>query len=176
MLWVKDSPKLGTDCSNDIVNFIDKFIICHKPTEKDDKILAALVNGQMHHHSHTCRIGNQKNCRFHFPLMSKTCLLEPLNKDITEPSQLKYFQILWQRIQQHLHDMGMGRDITFEDYLTELRITEQEYNQAITLPLKTTTVFLKRKPSEIRVNACNIYLLLAWCANLDIQFITNVYA
>ena len=67
----------------------------------------------------------------------------------------------------------MGRDITFEDYLTELHITEQEYIQTIRLTLKTTTVFLKRKPVEIQVNAYDIHLLLAWRANLDIQFVTN---
>lgn len=66
--------------------------------------------------------------------------------------------------------------MSFEEYLSELELSEQEYVAAVRASIKTTTVFLKRSPAEIRVNAYNPDVLLAWRANMDIQFITNVYA
>ena len=42
--------------------------------------------------------------------------------------------------------------------------------------LKRDTLFLKRKPSEIRINIYNTNLLKAWQANMDIQYVLDPYA
>ena len=42
--------------------------------------------------------------------------------------------------------------------------------------LKRSTLLLKRSPSEIRINCHNPYLLKAWRANMDIQFVLDPYA
>jgi len=43
-------------------------------------------------------------------------------------------------------------------------------------PLYTPTVFLKRNPNEVRINNYNPDCLTAWRANMDIQFVLDVYA
>ena len=63
ILWIKDAPKLNVDSDDDVCNFIDKYISCSVP---DDKELAQLVSKvQKHRHSATCR--RHGKCRFHYP-------------------------------------------------------------------------------------------------------------
>ena len=79
-------------------------------------------------------------------------------------------------IEEELKAMETGEAIDFGEFLARLKLTLDEYILAIRSSLKSTTIFLKRTPSEIRVNAYNPALIKAWRANMDIQFVTNVYA
>ena len=47
---------------------------------------------------------------------------------------------------------------------------------AIRSSINTPTVFLKRKPEKLRINNSNPACLAAWRANMDIQFVLDVYA
>ena len=60
--------------------------------------------------------------------------------------------------------------------LSNLNITEDIYISAIQSSLNTPTVFLKRSPNELRINNYNPACLKAWRANMDIQFVLDVYA
>ena len=40
----------------------------------------------------------------------------------------------------------------------------------------TATMFLKRNPKELRINNYNKSCRLAWRANMDIQYVLDVYA
>ena len=77
--------------------------------------------------------------------MTQTCLLEPLEAD--ESLDLK--------------NLGLGKDMTFREFLSSLQITEEEYILAVKSSLNTTTIFLKKTPWEIRVNAYDKHILLA---------------
>ncbi len=65
------------DC--DVTSFIDKIITCEKPAENSE--LAALVNRQVHRHSHTCRKKSKSVCRFNYPQppMRSTSILYSLD-------------------------------------------------------------------------------------------------
>jgi len=63
-----------------------------------------------------------------------------------------------------------------EDLLQKLNITEEQYICAIRASIKITTVFLKRSCQETRINNYNNPILSAWRANLDVQFVIDVYA
>ena len=54
LLWINDSPKLDSDMQR-VVEFIDKYISCAKPTVESNEEMSELVANQMHRHSHTCR-------------------------------------------------------------------------------------------------------------------------
>jgi hypothetical protein len=69
----------------------------------------------------------------------------------------------------------MGEDITFDQLLVNLKLTEQNYLLAVQSSLKSSTIFLKRKPNE-SINNYNAACLSAWRANMDIQFVLDVYA
>ena len=176
LLWIKDSPKLDSDMQC-VVEFIDKHISCAKPTVESNEEMSELVANQMHRHSHTCRKGRKFQCRFGFPKppMPSTVILDELPADMDVNAKLAHGKA-YKVIEEELKAMGTGEAIEFGEFLARLKLTLDEYILAIRSSLKSTTIFLKRTPSEIRVNAYNPALIKAWRANMDIQFVTNVYA
>ncbi len=65
---------------------------------------------------------------------------------------------------------------TYQDFLDEIHVTDQQYILAIRASLKSSKVFLKRAPNEIYTNAYNPVLLSSWQANMDIQFCLDPWA
>ena len=176
LIWLENAPTFGVDFDYDVVKFIGKIITCEKPTEDSD--LLALVNRQVHRHSHTCRKKSKSVCRFNYPQppMRSTKILYPLDIDNMDDDELDQHKDAWQFIKKYLNDMKEGEDITFDQLCINLKLTEQNYLLAIRSSLKTPTIFLKRKPNELRVNNYNAACLGAWRANMDIQFVLDVYA
>lgn len=72
--------------------------------------------------------------------------------------------------------MKDGENISFDQLLLNMNITEENYLLAISSSLNTPTVFLKRNPDELRINNLHASCLSAWRANMDIQFVLDVYA
>ena len=110
-------------------------------------------------------------------LMPYTRILEPF--DELEQSKLedkKVYQELYSRIINKVDEMKMGEELTFEEFLKILDMTENQYVQAIRSSLKTAKIFLKRERSEVRVNSYNNSMLKAWQANMDIQYVLDAYA
>ena len=75
-----------------------------------------------------------------------------------------------------INDLKEGKDITFDKCLEKLGVSEHQYILAIRSSLNCLTIFLKRSPNELRINNYNPGDLLAWRANMDIQFVLDVYA
>ena len=175
LIWLENAPTFGVDFDNDVVSFIDKIITCEKPTENPE--LLALVNRQVHRHSHTCRKKSKSVCRFNYPQppMRSTKILYPLDSDIQD-HELKQHKYTWKFVQKHINDMKEGEPISFDQLLVNLKLTEQNYLLAIRSALKAPTIFLKRNPNELRINNYNAACLSAWRANMDIQFVLDVYA
>jgi hypothetical protein len=65
--------------------------------------------------------------------------------------------------------------MSFEDFLVELNLTEDEYIQVIQSTLKQPTIFLKRKLSHIWNNGFSKDMPNMWNANTDVQFVLNAY-
>jgi hypothetical protein len=172
IIWIKDAPRYGYDSNEDVIKFIDKIITCEKVA--NDSPLATLVARQYHNHSRTC-LKRNKECRFHYPQppLLETCILTPL--DIEMPD-IKTHKDRWQRLYHAMNAMKEGEDISFEAFLAKLDVTFDDYILAIRSSLKSDTIFLKRKPCEIRINNYNKYCLAAWEANMDIQYITDIYS
>lgn len=160
------------------VNYIDK----HITVERDEtNQMQDLIGYQIHKHSHTCRKGrrNVNKCRFNFPKppLNLTMVLRPLSAD-TPLQQLRKANQNYKRIVERLNELGSNykEDMEFEEFLEMLGISIDEYLLAIRSSIIRTTVFLKRKTSEIFVNPYNKKLLLLWKANMDIQFVLDPYA
>ena len=92
-------------------NSLIKIITCEKPNEDSD--LLALVNGQVHRHSHTCRKKSKSVCRFNYPQppMRSTKILYPLDIDNMDDDELDQHKDAWQFIKKYLNDMKEGEDI-----------------------------------------------------------------
>ena len=162
LIWLEDAPVFGVDNDIEVIEFIDKIISCKRPT--DNAELDKLVNRQVHRHSHTCRRKSKAQCRFNYPQppMRSTKILYPL--DVDENSE--NHKNVWKSIKKYLNDLKEGENITFDDLLIKLDITEKNYLLAIQSGLNTPTIFLKRQPNELRINNYNPACLSAWRANM----------
>ena len=106
--------------------------------------------------------------------MRKTCLLRPF-ADPTDPN-FKTAQVNYQKIISFLKSISSGSDMSFDNYLKEIGLTEDEYLAALRTSIKDVKVFHQRNPDSVRVNAYNPNILEAWQANCDLQFVTSPYA
>ena len=73
-------------------------------------------------------------------------------------------------------------DWSFEEFLKrfaseigESSVSFQNYKEILATGLKQPSLFLQRQPSEVRINSYNPLMLYLWRANLDVQYIINVY-
>ena len=176
LFWVKQAPKYEKNPNEEIVAFVDEYITCQKPDSSSE--MEDLVNLQMHRHAKTCKRAGHKICRFNFPLppMPKTMILTPVENPCFDEEIQKKVKQNAEKIREVLDSMRYGEDITFEDFLNKLHLTKESYILAIRNTLKRDTLFLKRAPSEIRINSYNTNLLKAWQANMDIQYVLDPYA
>ena len=129
LIWLENAPTFGEDFDGDVVSFIEK-IICEKPNDNPD--LLALVHRQIDRHSHTCRKKSKSVCQLNYPQppMRSTKILYPLDED-DDTDELEHHKETWEIVQKYLNDMKEGEDITFDQLLVNLKLTEQNYLLAI---------------------------------------------
>lgn len=136
-----------------------------------------LVNTQVHRHSYTCHM-SKTACRFNYPQppMRSTEILYPFDSHNMEEAVIEKHKSNWNCIQKHLNDLKEGEDITFNQLLSNLKLTEEAYMFAISiLSINAPTIFLRRQPNELTINNYNPACLNAWWANMDIQLVLDVY-
>ena len=113
--------------------------------------------------------------------MRSTKILYPLDTDNMDDDEVDQHKDAWQFIKKHLNDMKDGEDITFDQLFINLKLTEQNYLLAIRSSLKTPTIFLKRKPNELRINNYNAALhvlvhgVQIWIFNLYLMYMHVQY-
>ena len=148
LIWLEGAPVFGVDKDEDIVAYIDSIITSRKPDNNTE--LHKLVSRQTHRHSHTCRKQRGKICRFNYPQppMRSTKILYPLEEN-TCPILVKSSKELWKKIKNTLNDLKEGKDISFDELLKELDVSEHQYILAIRSSLNCPTIFLKRSPNEL---------------------------
>lgn len=93
-----------------------------------------------------------------------------------QQNAIKRHKDTWKAIKIHLDEMMEGEDISFDQLLSDLDVTEENYLLAVRSSINAATVFLTRSPNELRVNNYNPACLQAWRANMDIQYVLDVYA
>ena len=171
LFWDATAPTYTGSDDADVITYINNSMTC-----SDSAVPPELVNLQRHNHSHTCRKTRRERCRFGFPKppMPQTVILKPIDpaEDIDLPQCAKN----WKTISTLLESFNQGCDMTFAAFLHHIRLSYHEYIAAVRYSIGRPTVFLRRTLSQIRINAYNIHLLKAWRANMDIQFVLDVYA
>ena len=175
LMWLDGAPEFQVKSDAEVTGFIHNIITFQKPTDHPE--LLSLVNRQVNRHSHSSRKNAKAEGRFNYPQppVRQTKILYPLHTEMPE-SKVKIHKDTWKSIKKHLDDMKEGEDITFDQLLLDLSVTEENYLPAVRSSLNAATVFLKRNPNELRINNYNAACLGAWRANMDIQFVLDVYA
>ena len=173
LVWIADAPVYGKDTNKDVTSFIDKYVTCHNQT---DGPLEDVMTRQIHRHTRTCKKGKNPTCRFNFPIppMPETTILEPLTTEEFSKDEIRKHKKAYADITTALNDVK--EEASFEEFLDQVKMSFSEYELAVRSSIKTCKVFLKRSPSENRVNSYNPTLLEAWEANLDIQYVLDAYA
>jgi hypothetical protein len=177
-LRLSDFPTYNNGCDktakDKVIQAIDKLCTCsvHGITEHQRNV-------QTHSHVNCMRDGS---CRHRFPKypMPFTDILEPLNAaslvgdaSINIARNLNkinlFLRSLWKR--SNIHAFAMP----FSAMLAHLDLTFSEYIDAIRSTLKGSTVMLRRRLCEIKMNTyCKALLEVVDC-NMDFQFIIDPY-
>jgi hypothetical protein len=67
--------------------------------------------------------------------------------------------------------MGLGLEISFDQFFLELQLNEETYLLALQCTRRKSTLFLKHKPNHIQTMFFSIHVGPLWEANIDAQFI-----
>ena len=168
VIWIKDAPEFGIDNNDDVCDFIDQYVSCKVPVEGKLKDLVILL--QKHKHSSYCR--RNKTCRFSFPKLPSSKTL--ITKDDPEHGNNNRELAVLSKVQKLVADGST--DLSLAELLDKAEVTEKDYIDALEVSTNGNVVVLKREPSECFINNYNPSVMLAWQANMDIQFVLNAYA
>ena len=174
LLYCKNAPiydENDSDSEIKVIQFIDNLITC----EYDPK--NPYMTFQRHKHKPTCYKGrkNKKICRFNYPsyVMQQTMILKPLNENELTGTETSHII----RIKELMNVfITTNIDITFEDMLKKLSMSELEYINAIRCTLKRNIIFLKRSSIEFAINPYNPTILILLESNMDLQKVLDAYA
>ena len=169
VIWVKDAPKYGVDDDKSVCDFIDQYISCDIPSE-DNKLKELVLLLQQHKHSSYCKRHNK--CRFSFPKPPSTKTL--ITQCDVEPDVASKAQSVLTKVYPVLADSHA--DLSLEELLEKAEVTMSDYMEALEVSSKGNVVILQRNPNECNINNYNSSVMLAWQANMDLQFVLNAYA
>ncbi|XP_076872152.1 uncharacterized protein LOC143522233 [Brachyhypopomus gauderio] len=198
LFWVKDAPQIDKDDDNKVLAFIDHYVTCEMPSA-DDTEMNEIVSGVQQHskrHSKTCK-KKGTICRFNFPRppSSRTFLTRRKtdnDKNVDDDkcgeqsisannnqSSPRMEHDLADSILKNVRTTLLNTEANFEsadDLFASLGINQETFEAAYQTISKKNSVVLKRKPCDAWVNQYNRYLLNAWNANMDIQFVIDAYS
>ena len=68
-----------------------------------------------------------------------------------------------------------GCDISLDELLSQVNISVEEYTNNLKVAHRGKNVILKRNPSDVFTNGCNLEILKLWGGNIDFQFVIDEY-
>ena len=180
LIWIENAPILGVDKDENVVQFIDKYISCEKPTEKEDPELHEIVSHVQSHskkHSKSCK-KKGTTCRFNFPrpISKRTFITKPV--DVGEGKDMKTDQKNAKELLESVKN-ELANETNYEstnDLFEKLGITQEQFEKAYAELASQESIILKRKPQDVWINQFNPHLLRCWNANMDLQYVSNVFA
>ncbi|XP_071958642.1 uncharacterized protein [Antedon mediterranea] len=183
LVWVENAPVFDEDEDKKVIDFVDKYISCAVPCQIVDPEMNEIVTSVQIHskrHSKSCK-KKGTNCRFNFPRQpsERTFVMRPTivdkNSDDNDDGDAnKQAQELLTSVKN-----ALANEETYQsakELFQSLDITQSTYEDANNCITNEEKIVLKRNPQDAWVNQYNPSLLRAWNANMDIQYITSVYA
>ena len=172
VIWVKNAPKYGIDSNEKVCNFIDKYISCAVP-EDNEQLKELVLTLQNHKHSTYCK--KRRGCRFNFPQPPSynTLISEPNDDD---DDTIDTVSNVLSKVRNEQIDNNACVDVSLNELLTKVKISHSNYVDALKTSIRGNVVVLKRKPCECKINNYNPHVMLAWQANMDLQYVMNPYA
>ncbi|VDI19187.1 Hypothetical predicted protein [Mytilus galloprovincialis] len=162
LFWVENAPKFDEDENEEVISFIDKYITCEIPDEKEDKELHDIVMAVHQHsknHSKSCKKKGTV-CRFNFPRppSTRTFISKPsnLDKDSKEDEEVakKILSDLWKVIKEN-----EDKSLNVSEIFKKAGLTQESFEKYFCFITNRNTVVLKRQPNELYTNQYNPHLL-----------------
>ena len=124
---------------------------------------------QQHKHSSYCK--RNKIFRFNFPKPpSPNTLITKVDQNI----DIEHSKTVLEKVQKFLKESST--DLSLADLLDRADVSETDCVEALETSCTCNVVVLKRELGECFINNYNPAVLLAWQANMDVQFVLNAYA
>lgn len=184
LIWLDEAPLYSMEQGNqdEVCAFIDSIICCDTSPADDSPQMDPLLSRQKHLHTNTCKKRNRPSvhCRFGIPFypMDRTRILEPLD-DNTPSDALERLKENHQRVRDYLENRSQEQrqtvddePDTFDEMLSALQLSLDEYILAVRFPLKKSKVFLRRRPKDKNINPFSTKILELHRANMDIQYVS----
>ena len=169
----------SNDFKENATELIDKLVTCKLPAG-DSELLDIVKNVQKHQHTRSCKKYNG-TCRYSAPWLPspRTIIARPLPENLREEDrseQMKLAKDILEGAREVLEDPKIDEDMTFEQFLNKVGVSEEDYMKAIGTSSKGDVIVLKRSVAERYINGYNPEWLRAWNANMDFQFCLNPHA
>ncbi len=169
-MWIKDAPTFGEHADNIVCDFIDKYVSCNLPSE-DGRLKELILSVQQHKHSTYCK--RNKRCRFSFrhPPSSSTLIAK---EDTSDDIDITVMSQSLSKVRKLLINGTNNVGLTEQLQLAEVK--RDDYVKALSVTNKGNKIILKREPLQCNIINYNPSVMLAWQANMDIQFVMDAYA
>ncbi|XP_063048465.1 uncharacterized protein LOC134442065 [Engraulis encrasicolus] len=179
LFWVENAPKIDKDSDADVTSFIDKYISCQLPSDKDPELFEIVNSVQKHstRHSKTCRKKNTV-CRFNFPRPVSNCTFITRgvsSEELNDKDEVKRASEIINNVRAALTTPGFNANST-DAFFQSLGIDQSTFERAYNIWSTKKSIVMKRDPAEVWVNQYNKDLLRAWQGNMDIQFVTDPFS
>ena len=173
LLWVKNAPQINVQTDDEVCEFVQKYISCSIPDDEDEKDLVCKL--QRHSHSSYCR--KKGSCRFKYPKPPSDRVIIAKEPDTENSMELKaHARNVMSKVYNAMTDQESLGSMSTEELLKLLRVSSEEYYKALSVTMKGRKVILARRPCETNINPYNRTCILAWRANMDIQFVEDPHA
>jgi hypothetical protein len=152
-----------------------------------DELNKLVSEVNVHSHTSSCQRGTLA-CRFNFPKLpsDETLIASPLPTDLSEEERdtiLSESKAILAVVKEKLdiknltdEDIDKKYKNDLKSFLKDLDIDYEAYKKAIRISERGQMVVLKRTLKERNVNNFNKEWMLAWRANLDLQFCYDGFA
>ena len=170
--YLCDHPKETNEIANELLS-------CELP-DTDNNLKAIVAEVQKHSHTKSCQKYTGR-CRFGFPKLPspKTFMtepLEPMEDEKEKEALMKKANEVLKSAKEILDDEGCNDDMSFDEFLQMIGISQEEYLHYINITQKTRVIILKRSVKERYINNYNKEMIIAWNANMDIQLALDPFA
>ena len=175
-IHIVDAPKIDENEDSEVVEFIDKDITCALPDATKYPEMSNFVKKvQPHYDSTTCRKIKEVVCRFNAPWApsNKTRIIrfeEKIDETIVNQSKK-----LIEKVLSYVVTIRDLSDVTLSQILEKCGVTAEQYDVALGC-MEKRSILYKRKPCEVNIGPYNTVILQLLKANMNLQFVTVVYA
>ncbi|XP_074538707.1 uncharacterized protein LOC141800196 [Halichoeres trimaculatus] len=202
LFWIEGAPKIGKNTDEEVVAFIDKYVLCELPSD-DDTLLDIVTSVQTHskRHAKTCRKSKKSKCRFNFPKPAtkrtfichkKECKCGgkdaysteersasknmPICKCFDDDNEMpkETAEAILTAVKKAVENEVPPASV--DELFASLGINQDIYEQAYRRLEKKTKVVYRREVNSVWVNQYSKKLLKCWNANMDLSFVTDAYA